>query len=123
MDFFGIGPLELLLILVVALIIFGPAKLPEIGRNVGKALLEFRRTTDEIRDTVLKEVEVEEMRKAAQSVKDSVQSIKDPVQEIRTSLSLEPPVKPPTELPGVPRSPSPAQGEAPPSPEQGKEKP
>ena len=113
MDFFGIGPLELFLILVVALIVFGPDKLPEIGRNVGKTIREFRRASDEIRDTVLKEVELEGMRKTAQSVKE----------EVKSSLSLEPPVKPPSESAGAPGSPGPAQGEASSSPEQGKEKP
>ena len=39
----NIGPMELMLVLVVALLVLGPARLPEAGRQVGKALAEFRR--------------------------------------------------------------------------------
>ncbi len=46
---FGLGFTEILVILLVALIVFGPDKLPEVARNLGKALGEFRRTVDEIR--------------------------------------------------------------------------
>ncbi|MBQ9478107.1 MAG: twin-arginine translocase TatA/TatE family subunit [Selenomonadaceae bacterium] len=40
---FGIGAGEFILILVVGLIVFGPSKLPEVGRSIGKALREFRK--------------------------------------------------------------------------------
>ena len=46
---FNIGPQEIILILVIALIVFGPKRLPEIGRTVGKSLREFRRASDDIR--------------------------------------------------------------------------
>lgn len=46
---FGLGFSEILLILAVALIVFGPKKLPEAARLLGKAMGEFRRTLDEIR--------------------------------------------------------------------------
>jgi sec-independent protein translocase protein TatA len=46
----NIGPQEIILILVIALIVFGPSRLPEIGRTVGKSLREFRRATSDIRD-------------------------------------------------------------------------
>lgn len=42
MNFFGIGIPELMLILVIALIVFGPQRLPEIGRAIGKAVRDFR---------------------------------------------------------------------------------
>jgi sec-independent protein translocase protein TatB len=48
MNVFGIGPLELMLIAVVALIVFGPAKLPEIMGNIGRAVAEFRKVTGEL---------------------------------------------------------------------------
>ncbi len=48
MNFFGIGPLELLLILVITLVVFGPKKLPEISRALGKGLREFRRATSDL---------------------------------------------------------------------------
>lgn len=49
---FGIGVPELLLILALALIIFGPGKLPDVGRAVGKSLSEFRNATREVKDSV-----------------------------------------------------------------------
>ena len=45
---FGIGPMEMIAILVVALIIFGPQRLPEIGAQVGKAIRDFRRMSDDV---------------------------------------------------------------------------
>ena len=49
---FDIGFQELILILVVALIVFGPRRLPELGRALGRAMREFRRATEEFRSTV-----------------------------------------------------------------------
>lgn len=42
------GPMELILILVVALLVFGPKKLPEIGRSIGKAIREFKSHSDKL---------------------------------------------------------------------------
>ena len=46
---FNIGPTELLVILLIALVVFGPKRLPEIGKTVGKSLREFRKATDDIK--------------------------------------------------------------------------
>lgn len=48
MNFFGIGPMEMVFILILALIIFGPGRLPEIGRAVGKSIRDFRAMTQEV---------------------------------------------------------------------------
>lgn len=45
---FNLGPMELVVILVLALLIFGPGKLPEVGKALGKSLNEFRRASREI---------------------------------------------------------------------------
>jgi TatA/E family protein of Tat protein translocase len=47
----NIGPQELILVLVIALIVVGPSRLPELGRSIGKALREFRKVQDEVKDT------------------------------------------------------------------------
>ncbi len=47
-----IGLWEILLVLAVALIVFGPAKLPELGRSIGNGLKEFRKATKELKDSV-----------------------------------------------------------------------
>src|SRR5262245_63381251 len=57
------GP-EIVLILVIALIVFGPRKLPEIGKSMGKMLAEFRRASNDFRRTIEDEVEAEKMREA-----------------------------------------------------------
>lgn len=47
-----IGMWEIILILAVALIIFGPAKLPELGRSIGNGLKEFRKATNDLKDSI-----------------------------------------------------------------------
>ena len=54
--FEGLGTSELLLILVVALIIFGPRKLPQLSRQLGKSLADFRRASEDFKQTWEKEV-------------------------------------------------------------------
>lgn len=49
---FNIGPLELMVILIVALLVVGPAKLPELGRSIGRGLREFRKAQDEVQRTL-----------------------------------------------------------------------
>jgi sec-independent protein translocase protein TatA len=53
---FGLQPLHLIIILVVALLIFGPKRLPEIGRYIGKTLTEFRAGTQELTQTFREEI-------------------------------------------------------------------
>jgi sec-independent protein translocase protein TatA len=61
---FNIGPTELLVILVLALIVFGPQRLPEIGRSIGRSLREFRRASDEIRGEIERDLDDEPPRPA-----------------------------------------------------------
>ena len=58
--FGSIGMPELLIILTLALIIFGPRKLPELGRSLGKSLGEFKRASNELRNTLDEEIRIEE---------------------------------------------------------------
>ena len=50
---FGLGVWEILVILVIALLVFGPAKLPELARSLGRGLAEFRRASTEIRSSIM----------------------------------------------------------------------
>ena len=60
--FGSIGMPELVIILVIALIVFGPRKLPELGRSLGKSIGEFRKASNELRSTLEDEIRVEETR-------------------------------------------------------------
>jgi TatA/E family protein of Tat protein translocase len=55
---------ELVVIMFLALLIFGPRKLPELGRSLGKSLGEFKRASNELRNTLDEEIRVEEQRSA-----------------------------------------------------------
>ena len=68
MNFLGMGPMELMVILVLALIIFGPGKLPEIAGQVGKVVRDFRRTTAELSSEFNRTLSLEiEERKTAEA--------------------------------------------------------
>lgn len=70
MDFFGIGPWEILLILIIALIIFGPGRLPEIAGKIGEGVRKFKMASTEMTKNVSKEIE------EAKKVKDEAEEAK-----------------------------------------------
>ena len=94
------GP-ELFLIFVVALIVFGPRKLPEIGKSLGKMMAEFRRASNEFRSTIESEVEAEKIRESMR--------IDLPKVDLGATASPAPPPTPSAaDYPGGPDSPAPA---------------
>lgn len=64
----SIGMPELIIILTLALIVFGPRKLPELGRSLGRSLGEFKRASNELRNTLDEEIRLEEQRSAQRQV-------------------------------------------------------
>jgi sec-independent protein translocase protein TatA len=63
----SIGMPEMVVILVIALIIFGPRKLPELGKSLGKSLAEFKRASNDLKTTLEEEIKVEERQKIVES--------------------------------------------------------
>ena len=59
---FGLVMPELVIILVLALIIFGPRKLPDLGRSLGKSIGEFRKASNELKSTLEEEIRMEEVK-------------------------------------------------------------
>jgi TatA/E family protein of Tat protein translocase len=72
---FGIGVQELVVIFVVALLIFGPKRLPELARGLGKGLAEFRKASGELRQSFMLEVDQAERR----STTADPRSVREPV--------------------------------------------
>lgn len=70
--FGSIGMPELIIVFVIALIIFGPRKLPELGRSLGKSLAEFKRASNELKSTLEEEIRIEEQQQKADAPKPAV---------------------------------------------------
>lgn len=82
---FGLGVPELMLIFIIALVLFGPKRLPEIGRTLGKAMGEFKKATDELKNTVEREVRMEELRQISPPMITPVETVSrtEPVTPLR----------------------------------------
>ncbi len=73
----GLGMMEMMVIMVIALIIFGPRKLPELGKTLGKAMGQFRRASEDFKRTWEQEVDIE---KAKTYISDTSSSITNAVE-------------------------------------------
>jgi TatA/E family protein of Tat protein translocase len=70
--FGNIGFPELLIILAIALLIFGPKKLPEVGKSIGRAIREFRKASDEIKEKIDQEIQADEFREIKEELKKDI---------------------------------------------------
>ncbi|MDI7276446.1 MAG: twin-arginine translocase TatA/TatE family subunit [Anaerolineae bacterium] len=106
MEIFGMGPAEMLLILVIALIVFGPGKLPEIGAAIGRAVNDFRRASREL--TADLQGSVEEVRAdltsplteaqaslegTAKAVQAEAEGVRREARTLSTEITAQPPSK------------------------------
>ena len=78
---FGLGAMEILIILVIAFLLFGPKELPEIGRQVGKAVKGFKETTDDLRQSVEPEINMiqQEFKAVEQDLESSVKEAEEQI--------------------------------------------
>ena len=72
--FGSIGMPELIIILVIALIIFGPRKLPELGKSLGRSLSEFKKASTDLQNTLEQEIKIEEQKEAEEKTKSKFES-------------------------------------------------
>jgi sec-independent protein translocase protein TatA len=80
--FDSLGGSELLLVLVLALLLFGPRRLPQIGRTIGRGMAEFRKATNELKTNLEREVradEIREVRSDFESLNREVRSSVEPI--------------------------------------------
>jgi sec-independent protein translocase protein TatA len=95
--FGSIGVPELIMIFLVALLLFGPRKLPEIGRSLGKALGEFRRASNDLKRTLEEEVASDHLREIKSEVRAAA--------EVAAASVPAPSSAAPPESPGTPAPP------------------
>jgi TatA/E family protein of Tat protein translocase len=86
---FGIGMPELIIIMVIALIVIGPSKLPDLAKALGKGLNEFKKATQDIKESLNVE---EELKEAKEDLVDSISGLDNPPE-------LEPPESTKEEMP------------------------
>src|SRR5690349_22848954 len=72
--FGSLGMPELIVIFVIALIIFGPRKLPELGKSLGKSIAEFKRASNELKSTLEEEIRIEEQKTKQEEATKAVQA-------------------------------------------------
>ncbi len=101
-----IGMPELIVIFLVALLVFGPRKLPELGKTLGKGLAEFKRASDDLKRTI--EDEIEQGKHQVSEIRDEVSSARREVEELKNTVTAT--------APGPPAAPAAAPVEEPPTP-------
>jgi TatA/E family protein of Tat protein translocase len=100
--FGSIGMPELVIIFVIALIIFGPRKLPELGRSLGKSIGEFKRASNELRHTLDEEIRVEEQKEQ----KSKIEAEQTSAIDAATVMTPQPPAAPAADDETVSRTPT-----------------
>jgi TatA/E family protein of Tat protein translocase len=88
--FAGIGPAELILIFIIALLVFGPKKLPEIGRTVGKAMREFKKASEDIKSRIEEEIEASEIKDIRKDIQSGADAFKAEIEAAAKDAAEDP---------------------------------
>ena len=109
----SLGGMEILLLFALALLLFGPRRLPEIGRTVGKTVAEFRKATLDFKTSLEREVELEKLKETTGAIREAARLVQHPTRTILDAAAQavttpvdapEPPPPPPSDA--VPRDPA-----------------
>ena len=83
----SIGTQEIIIIFIIALIVFGPRKLPEIGKTIGKGLAEFKKASNELRNTWEEEVKIDKEKSSlTNAISESTGNLNEIVGDINKSV-------------------------------------
>ena len=84
----SIGTQEIIIIFIIALIVFGPRKLPEIGKTIGKGLAEFKKASNELRKTWEDEVKIDKEKSAiTNAVSENTGNLTGIINEVKNDLT------------------------------------
>jgi sec-independent protein translocase protein TatB len=98
MNFFNIGTAELILIFIIALIVVGPRRLPEIGREIGRILSDLRKMSQEFTTDLTQELEApakelgeitQELEASAKELREMTQEMSAPAKENETAMTVD----------------------------------
>ncbi len=91
--FGSIGLPELIVIFIIALLVFGPKKLPEVGKSMGRAIREFKKASDELRSKVEEEINAAEIKneidEVNKEVRQDLNDIRSDLNQVQDSLKKE----------------------------------
>lgn len=87
--FGSIGVPELIVIFIIALLVFGPKKLPEVGKSVGRAIREFKKASDELRSKVEEEINASEIKSEINEVKTSLTEFKEDLNQFEDNIKKD----------------------------------
>jgi TatA/E family protein of Tat protein translocase len=85
---FGIGMPELLLLLAIALIVIGPKKLPDLAKSLGRAMREFKKATNEFKETIQIDEDLSDVKKAFDDLGDDIKESVSPKKDIAEFKNL-----------------------------------
>ncbi len=87
----SLGMQEIIVIFILALVVFGPRKLPEIGKSLGKALADFKKASSELKQTWEEEVRLDQEKEVmSQMLKDSTDTKNDSMKEPEAKPPVDP---------------------------------